>query len=82
MYLDVVWTNRASTQFQSLTMAEQANVQRVIETLRTNPDVGRYDLYTPTPEQRTANRLRRLRLAGQGAVHLSGHLSAQAGASN
>jgi hypothetical protein len=49
MCLDVVWTNRASAQFQSLTRAEQANVQRVIETLRTNPAVGRYDYTRPLP---------------------------------
>src|SRR5204863_9769768 len=49
MYLDVVWTNRASAQFQSLTRAEQANVQQVIETLRANPDVGRYDYTRPFP---------------------------------
>jgi hypothetical protein len=49
MYLDVVWTNRATAQFQSLTRAEQANVQQVIETLRANPDVGRYDYTRPLP---------------------------------
>ena len=49
MYLDVVWTNRASAQLQSLSPAEQANAQRVIETLRANPDVGRYDYTRPLP---------------------------------
>jgi hypothetical protein len=49
MYLDVLWTNRATAQFQSLTRAEQANVQQVIETLRANPDVGRYDYTRPLP---------------------------------
>lgn len=49
MYLDVVWTNRASAQLQSLSPAEQANVQQVIETLRANPDVGRYDYTRPRP---------------------------------
>ncbi|MCG8349234.1 MAG: hypothetical protein MI924_15815 [Chloroflexales bacterium] len=49
MYLDVVWTHRASTQLQSLSPAERANAQQVIETLRTNPDVGRYDYTRPLP---------------------------------
>ncbi|MFP4441237.1 MAG: hypothetical protein ACLFVO_28730 [Chloroflexaceae bacterium] len=47
MYLNVIWTSRASAQFHALTRAEQANVQKVIEMLRANPDIGRYD-YTRT----------------------------------
>jgi hypothetical protein len=49
VYLDVVWTARASAQFQNLTRAEQANVQRLIAALRTNPDIGRYDYTRPLP---------------------------------
>lgn len=50
MYLDIVWTSRAVMQFQALTHAEQSNVQRMIETLRASPDVGRYDYTRPLPE--------------------------------
>jgi mRNA-degrading endonuclease RelE of RelBE toxin-antitoxin system len=49
MYLDVVWTNRAVEQFQSLSPTEQQNAQRLIETLRANPDVGQYDYTRPLP---------------------------------
>lgn len=51
MDLDVVWTTRAVAQFQPLTRAEQSNVQRVIETLWANPDVGRHDYTRPLPNQ-------------------------------
>jgi len=43
MVLDVVWTSRAFAQLRSLSPAEQANAQRIIETPRLNPDVGHYD---------------------------------------
>lgn len=52
MVLDVVWTSRASAQFRSLSPAEQANAQRIIETLRSNPDVGHYDYTQSFPNNR------------------------------
>lgn len=49
MALDVVWTTRALRQLRLLSPAEQASAHTVIDALRNNPAIGRYDYTRPLP---------------------------------